>query len=197
MSQLFCNLGLGFFASFSFRLLADTAQSLLLQFDLPATCRGHSAACLISGRCRGPGSSHPRRTARKSWDSLAAFASPQFSTPRERTILVSSSGVSMKTEHSPFASRPLKLRSSTGKVVPLSRSWMPAQPKCLLAKPNFPSDCHNTCTTTGLHADFWQTPQGGAASVSLSAPQPLSQPAPSSMGDHKDGRGASALPKFG
>lgn len=36
---------LGFLCvSFCFRLLADTTQSLLLQSDLPATCRGHSEA---------------------------------------------------------------------------------------------------------------------------------------------------------
>lgn len=100
--QLFWMLWLGFLcatASFSFRLLEDTAESLLLRFDLPATCRGHSEACLISGRCTGPGSNHLHRTARMSWDSLAAFSGPQSSTPCERNILVSSSGVNMKTDH--------------------------------------------------------------------------------------------------
>lgn len=175
VSQFFWTLEMAFFASFSFRLLADTSQSLLLRFHLPATCRGHSAACLISGRCRGLGSSHPHRTARKSWDSLAAFASPQFSTPSERNTLVSSSGVNMKTEHSPFASRTLKFRSSIGKVIPLSRSWMPAQLKCLLAKPNLPSDCHNTCTTTGLLADFLaDSSRRSSLHVPLSSTAPLS-----------------------
>lgn len=84
--------------SLSFRLLADTAQSLLFQFDLPATCRGHSEAGLIWGRCTGPGSNHLRRTARMSWDSLAASAGPQFSTPSVRNMLVSSSVVNVKTE---------------------------------------------------------------------------------------------------
>jgi len=133
VAEFFWMLGLGFLcaiASFSFRLLADTAQSLLLRFDLPATCRGHSEACLISGRCTGPGSNHPRRTARMSWGSPAAFPSPQSSTPSERNILVRSSGVNMKTEHSPFASRPLKFSSSVGKItLPLSPGCQPMFPQ--------------------------------------------------------------------
>lgn len=104
----------------------DWEQPLLLWLDLPATCRGHSEACLISGRCTGPGSNRPRRTAHMSWDSLAAFASPQSSTPSERNISVSSSGVNVKTERSPLCQQTTEVQVFSWKDKPSPLLQTPA-----------------------------------------------------------------------
>lgn len=117
-------LGLGFFVCNCFlQLWACTVPSALCH--LPATCRGRSGVCLTSGRCTAPGSNLPHRTAHMSWDSLAAFASPQSSTPREQNILVSSSGVKVGQSTTPWLPLSFRcsLRSSEGRdqCLPLVR----------------------------------------------------------------------------